>query len=344
MMTNPLSVGVIGCGFFAQNHLHSWKNLAADGARLAAVCDIDPAKAKAAAETFGAPRWYSGVDRMLAEEKLDLVDIVTRVETHEEMVERTLAARIPTIVQKPFGLDLAAGEAMARAAAAAGVFLAVHENFRFQAPLRRIRELLGAGTIGAPSWARISFRTAYDIYRTQPYLMHEKRFILIDLGVHVLDLARVYLGEVERLSAETQRRDPRVSGEDTATMLLKHRAGGVSVVDCSYDARRLPDTFPETLVEIEGPKGAIVLKPGMKLEVTAGDRMTAEDADASVLDWAARPWHVVQESVFATCAHMLAAVLAGREAETSAADNLKTFALAEAAYESMRTGRAIPMG
>jgi D-apiose dehydrogenase len=343
-MTYPLSVGVIGCGFFAQNHLHSWKNLAADGARLAAVCDIDPAKAKAAAETFGAPRWYSDADRMLADEKLDLVDIVTRVETHREMVERTLAARIPTIVQKPFGLDLAAGEAMAKAAADAGVFLAVHENFRFQAPLRRIRELLAAGTIGAPSWARISFRTAYDIYRTQPYLMREKRFILIDLGVHVLDLARVYLGEAERLSAETQQRDPRVSGEDTATVLLKHRAGGVSVVDCSYDARRLPDTFPETLVEIEGPKGAIVLKPGMKLEVTVGDRMTSEDVDAPVLDWAARPWHVVQESVFATCAHMLAAVLAGREAETSAADNLKTFALAEAAYQSMRTGRAIRMG
>ena len=171
--------------------------------------------------------------------------------------------------------------------------------------------------------------------------MREKRFILIDLGVHVLDMARVYLGEVERLSAETQRRDPRVSGEDTATMLLKHRGGGVSMVDCSYDAKRVPDVFPETLVEIEGTKGAILLKPGLKLEVTSGGRMTEEDADAPVLDWAARPWHVVQESVFATCAHMLAAVLAKREAETSAVDNLKTFALAEAAYESMRTGRAI---
>lgn len=342
-MGYPLNVGVIGCGFFAQNHLHSWKSLAVDGARLTAVCDIDPAKAKAAAETFGAERWYTDAEHMLAEERLDLVDIVTRVETHREMVTRTIARRIPTIVQKPFGLDLAEGQAMAKMAAEAGVFLAVHENFRFQAPLRRIRELLQAGRIGEPSWARISFRTAYDIYRTQPYLMREQRFILIDLGVHVLDMARVYLGEVERLSAETQRRDPRVSGEDTATMLLKHRAGGVSMVDCSYDAKRLPDLFPETLVEIEGTKGAILLKPGLKLEVTSEGRMTEEDADAPLLDWAARPWHVVQESVFATCAHMLAAILAKREAETSAADNLKTFALAEAAYESMRTGRAIAM-
>ena len=226
-MADPLRVGVIGCGFFAQNHLHSWKSLAGEGASLTAVCDINPAKAKAAAETFGAQHWYSDVDRMLAAEKLDLVDIVTRVETHEEMVGRTIAARIPTIVQKPFGPDLAASEAMAKAAAAAGVFLAVHENFRFQAPFRRIAALLRAGAIGQPSWARISFRTAYDIYRTQPYLLREERFILIDLGVHVLDLARVFLGEVAHLSAETQRRDPRVAGEDTATMLLRHRGGGV---------------------------------------------------------------------------------------------------------------------
>ena len=98
-MADPLRVGVIGCGFFAQNHLHSWKSLGGEGASLTAVCDIDPAKAKAAAETFGAQHWYSDVDRMLAAEKLDLVDIVTRVETHEEMVGRTIAARIPTIVQ-----------------------------------------------------------------------------------------------------------------------------------------------------------------------------------------------------------------------------------------------------
>jgi len=116
------------------------------------------------------------------------------------------------------------------------------------------------------------------------------------------------------------------------------------VVDCSYDARRLPDVFPETRVEIEGPKGAILLKPALKLEVTVEGRMTEEDGDAPLLDWAARPWHVVQESVQATCAHMLAAIRAGREAETSAADNPKTFALAEAAYESMRTARAIPIG
>ena len=340
-MTDQIAVAVIGCGFFSQNHLHSWKDLAAQGVKLAAVCDLDADKAKAAAEKFGVPNWYSDVDQMLREETLGLVDIVTRVETHEAVVGQMIVRRIPTIVQKPFGPDYRACRAMTDAARSAGVFLAVHENFRFQTPMRKIREVLRSGIIGKPSWARISFRTGYDIYKGQPYLLREDRFVIIDLGVHVLDLARAFLGEVEHLSAETQRRNPNVRGEDTATMMLKHRSGAVSVVECTYEARRVPDIFPETRIEIEGPKGSILLKPGSILEVTVNGTMTSQNADAPVLDWAERPWHIVQESVLATCAEMLAALKEGRPADTAAQDNAKTFALCEAAYRSASSGQAI---
>jgi predicted dehydrogenase len=335
------AVGVIGCGFFAQNHLHAWTDLRSKGVEIAAVCDVDEAKARAAADKFGVENWYKDAETMFRQQRLDLVDIVTRVETHRDVVGQAIRHRVPTIVQKPFGPDLAACRAMAEEAQKAGVFLAVHENFRFQVPMRKIAELLRAGTIGAPSWGRVSFRTGYDIYKGQPYLAHEERFVLIDLGVHVLDMARVLLGEAERLSAELQRRNPNVRGEDTATMLLRHKSGAVSIVECTYESRRLPDVFPETLLEIEGPKGAIILKPGSVLEVTSAGKTTTHDVDAPVLNWAERPWHIIQESVLATCDHMLDAVRAGRPADTSAADNVRTFSLVEAAYEAAASGRAV---
>jgi predicted dehydrogenase len=206
------SLAVIGCGFFAQNHLNSWKDLFTKGVDIVAVCDIDPAKAQAAAQRFGVPHWHSDAEAMFRAHKLDLVDIVTQVATHRDLVERAIRHRVAAIVQKPFGLDIAACRAMADAARKANVFLAVHENFRFQTPMRKIIELLQQGTIGEPNWARVSFRTGYDIYRGQPYLMKEERFALMDLGVHVMDLARVFMGEVTHLSAELQRRNPNVRG------------------------------------------------------------------------------------------------------------------------------------
>ena len=47
-------IGLIGCGFYAQNHLHAWSDLRAEGADLVAVCDLDQTKAEAAAKKFGA--------------------------------------------------------------------------------------------------------------------------------------------------------------------------------------------------------------------------------------------------------------------------------------------------
>jgi len=336
-MTN---IALIGCGFFAANHLHAWRDLASEGANLVAVCDIDPAKAEAAAGQFGVPRWYQDAATMFAAERVDLVDIATRMDTHRGLVEMAVGRGIATIVQKPFAPTWDDCVAMVEAARKAGVFLAVHENFRFQTPMLKVAEVLRSGAIGEPSWARISFRTGYDIYRNQPYFYGEERFAILDVGIHVLDLLRVFMGEAVRVSCETQKRNPKVKAEDTATMILRHATGAVSIVECTYEARKLPDPFPQTLVEIEGPLGAVVVKPGLVMEVTSGGSMTSQTIGSPLLPWTSEPWHVAQESVLITCRHMLESFRAGRDAATSGADNLRTYALVEAAYRSAASGRA----
>ena len=53
-MSKVNRIGVLGCGFFAQNHLNAWKDLRTQGVQIVAVCDTDPAKAAKAAQEFGA--------------------------------------------------------------------------------------------------------------------------------------------------------------------------------------------------------------------------------------------------------------------------------------------------
>ena len=312
-----------------------------EGAELVAVCDLDPAKAEAAAREFGVPHWYRDFDEMLATEKIDLLDVVTRMDTHRALVGKAIAKGIATICQKPFAPNWEDAVAMTSAAEKAGVFLAVHENFRFQAPLMRVRQVLDAGEIGPPSWARISFRTGYDIYSGQPYFYDETRFIILDLGVHTLDVARYFLGEVDHLSCEAQRRNPKVKAEDTVTALLRHTSGAVSVNEFTYESRKLPDAFPQTIVEIEGPRGAIVVEPGYVMHVTVDGNTRSEQLNTPLLPWTSHPWHVAQESVLNTCRHILNAYRFGRPASVSAADNLKTYALVEACYEAAETGKSV---
>lgn len=332
-------IGVIGCGFYAPNHLNAWAALAHEGAELAAVCDRDAAAAERAGRAFGVP-FYADAGAMLDAEGLDLVDIVTRHETHRPLAELAIGRGVATIVQKPFAPSFEDAAAIVAAAEAAGVWLAVHENFRYAAPMRNLARIVASGAIGTPSWARIAFRTHYDVYRTQPYFYDEERFVIADVGIHVLDVARYLLGEVARIACETQRRNPKVRAEDTATMLLRHASGATSVVDCSYEARRNPDPFPETMVEIEGDRGSIVTLPGCRARVTADNLVWEEETGAPLLPWTTRPWHVSQEGAFGACRHFLAAFRAGLPAETSGADNLRTFALVDAAYRAAATGAA----
>lgn len=334
------AIGVVGCGFFARFHLNAWRDLARDGAELVAVCDLDAAKAEAAGREFGV-RWYTDASRMFATEKLDLVDIATRMETHLELVGHAIAARVPIVVQKPIAPGWDEAVAIVKAANDAGIFLAVHENFRFQAPFRQAARLIREGAIGSPTWARIAFRTGLDVYANQPYFLNEKRLVILDVGIHILDLARVLVGEVARISCETQRRNPRVRAEDTATMLLRHTNGAVTVAECTYENRRIPGSGIETLAEIEGPDGAIVIDVGCRLTVTASATAKTLEFNPPPLAWADPVLHVVQESVVQTCAHVLTALRAGRDADTSGADNLRTFALVEAAYSAAAERRAV---
>lgn len=332
-----MRVALIGCGFFARNHLNAWRDMRKDGIELVAVCDIDPAKAEAAARDFGVPKHYTDAAALFAGEKLDAVDIATRMDTHADMVALALKHGVRPIVQKPFAPEIATCIDMVRSAESAGIAMAVHENFRFQTPMQKVKEVLDSGVIGEVSWARLTFRSGYDVYRTQPYFHIEKRFAILDVGIHILDLARFFLGEVAHLSCETQRRNAKNAGEDTVTTMLRHTSGCVSLVEFTYESRQVPEVFPQTLLAFEGPRGAVKLMEDYRLVVTVDGKTTESSVDASVLPWAERPWHVVQESVLNTQRAIVGAWKAGREAETSGADNLKTFELAEASYLAAET-------
>ena len=155
----------------------------------------------------------------------------------------------------------------------------------------------------------------------------------------MLDLARFFMGEVARISCETQQRNPKVRGEDTATMLLRHESGGVSVVECTYEARRNPDPFPETLVEIEGDARLDHRRPGCRMTVTSDGVASEKDIGAPLLSWTSHPWHVSQEGAFGACRHFLDCLQRGVAAETSAQDNLQSYALVDAAYRAASEAR-----
>ena len=332
---------LIGCGFFAENHLNAWREL--DGVEIVAVCDMDRRKAEATARKFGVARTYADAGEMLSAERPDFVDIVTTVGSHRALVELAARHRVPAICQKPFAATIEDGEAMVQACREAGVPLMVHENFRWQTPLMAVRAAMDAGRIGTPFFGRISFRHDYDIYKGQPYLAEDPRLAIMDVGIHLLDVARFYFGEVRRLACTVQRVNPRVKGEDAATMLLEHASGATTIVDCSFYTHLDPNPFPETLVDVDGSSGSIRLAQGYRMTVATAGSSREENVDAELRGWTERPWHVVQDSVLNIQRHWIECLATGKEPATSGADNLRTLKLVIAAYQAAASGNTIPI-
>jgi predicted dehydrogenase len=335
----PLRGGLVGCGFFALNQLHAWRDIA--GAGIVAICDRDPARLALVGDQFGIARRYTDAEAMLAAEQLAFVDIATTLPSHRPLVELAARYRVPVICQKPFAASLADARAMVAICADAGVPLMVHENFRWQSAIRAVRAAIDAGEIGKPFWGRVSFRSAYDVFSGQPYLAEGERFIVEDLGIHALDVARYLFGDAQGLVARTRRVNPKIRGEDVATIMLDHAEGVTSVVDCSYATVLAEEPFPETLIEVDGTEGTIRLGAGYRLTVATRRGSRHADVSPPLLPWASRPWHNIQESVAAIQAHWVECLRNGREPDTSGRDNLQTLALVEATYASAASGAVV---
>ena len=323
--------GLIGCGFFSINHLHAWRGV--EGASIVALCDRDPTRLAAAGDQFDIASRYADAEDMLAKEELDFVDIATTVSSHRSLVEMAARRGVGVICQKPFAPSMDDANAMVAACQDADVPLMVHENFRWQSAIQAVGDIARSGEIGEPFWGRLSFRSAFDVFSGQPYLAKGERFIIEDL-----------FGDVAAATARTLRVNPDIRGEDVATILLDHRNGVTSIIDCSYATRLAVEPFPETLIEIDGSTGSIRLGQGYQLVVTNADGVRRQDLSPPLLPWASRPWHNIQESVQAIQQHWVDCLRAGREPATSGRDNLKTLALVEAAYRSAKTRETVEVG
>ncbi|UIJ47478.1 Gfo/Idh/MocA family oxidoreductase [Sphingomonas cannabina] len=330
---------LIGCGFFAANQLHAWRDL--EGVEIVAICDTDATRLAVTGDQFGIVRRYIDAAEMLAAEKLDFVDIATTPPSHRALVELAARHRLPVICQKPLAATYADAEAMVAACAAAGVPMMVHENFRWQAPIRALRTVIDEGRIGTPFFARFAFRSGFDVYAAQPYLAEGERFIIEDLGIHILDVARFVMGEAATLACRIQRVNPAIRGEDVATIMLGHAGGATSIVDCSYATPIHDELFPQTLIEVDGDRGRLKLEANYRLTIEDRDSLEVHDVAPPLLSWAERPWHGIQESVAAIQRHWVECLAAGCEPDTSGRDNLRTLALVDAAYRSAAEGRTI---
>jgi len=335
-----LRCGMIGAGFWARFQLPGWYETG--GVDCVAVYNRTRSRAEWLAARFQIPRVYDDAEEMLRKEQLEFVDIVTGVETHAPFVELAARHRLPVICQKPMAVSLAEAERMVAVCREAGVPLYINENWRWQTPIRALKQVLDSGVIGTPFRARIDMISGFPVFANQPFLKELEEFILTDLGSHTLDTARFLFGEARSLYCTTQQVHTDIRGEDCATILLNMDSGMSVVVEMAYAENHLErDRFPETAIFVEGNAGSAELALDHWIRVTTEEGTHIRRVPPPRYEWADPAYDVVHSSIVPCQANLLAALRGEGQAETSGEDNLKTVRLVFGCYESARTNQVV---
>ena len=333
-----LSFGILGTGYWSRYQLAAWREL--PGARCVGLYNRTRAKAERLAREFGVPAVYDDPTRLIQSEKPDFLDIITDVATHRHFVELAASHRVPVICQKPLAPALADARAMLEACRRAGVPLFVHENWRWQTPLRELKRVLDTGVVGRVFRARVTYSNSFPVFDNQPFLRELDQFILTDIGTHILDSTRMLFGEARTLFCRTTRVHPDIRGEDVATVMLGMVSGATVTCEMSYASRVEHDRFPETYVFVEGDRGSVELGPDYWIRVTTARGTESVRRPPPRYPWADPRYELSQSSGVACNANLLGALQGTAPAETTGEDNLKTLELVFACYDSARTGRA----
>jgi predicted dehydrogenase len=337
-----LKFAIFGTGFWSLYQIPAWLELG--GAKPVAAYNRTAARAAAVARQFGIPRVYGDPEELLANENagLDFVDIITAVETHAPLVRLAAKYKVPVICQKPMSTDLASAEGMAAACREAGVPLYIHENWRWQAPVRALKQALDAGRIGAPFRARIDMISGFPVFENQPFLKELEQFILTDLGSHTLDAARFLFGEASSLYCQIHKVHPDIRGEDVATVMMRMGQGVMVTVNMAYAGNYLErEAFPQTFAFIEGERGSLELGPDYWLRETTEAGTYLRRAPPPRYAWADPAYGVVHASIVACNANLLSALRGEGKAETTGEDNLKTVRLVFGAYDSANEDKVV---
>jgi myo-inositol 2-dehydrogenase/D-chiro-inositol 1-dehydrogenase len=308
-------------------------NLAASGrARLKHVVDVHAPAAQALAAQHGAQ--VSSTEAALADPEVGAVIVASSTDTHADLVIAAARAGKAIFCEKPIDLSLARVDACIAEVKRAGVPMLVGFNRRFDPSFAELRRRIGAGAIGAVEQVVITSR---DPGPPPVAYIKVSGGLFRDMTIHDFDMARWMLGEepVEVFAYGTNLVDPAIGAAgdvDSAMVLLKTESGRMAHIN---NSRRASYGYDQR-IEVHGSAGRLI----------AGNRTptTVELADAQAVA-ADKPLHFFLER-YADAYRIelnafLDAVAKGTPMPVGAEDGRQALVLADAAVESLRTGRPV---
>lgn len=304
-------IAVIGVGGWGKNHVRVLKELGC----LAAICDLDAARAKEMASKHGTQA-YSSIDEMLGKELLDGCLVCTPTKTHAAVAKKMMEHGVNAFVEKPMSFSSKECEEMMQVAEKKKVILTSGYVERFNPAVSDARKLIEGGMYGDPMMI--------EFHRENRMPLHIKDVgIIYDTSVHDIDTAMFLFGS--RPNVVFARAGKRFhSFEDFATIMLGFEGQKVAIIASNWLTPKKVRTFSAVCTD----------------GIITGDFLTQEiridHAEATIT-----PRRQFQEPLTLELQNFREAIEGKSKIVVTAADATNVTRVAEAAILSSNTGSPV---
>jgi predicted dehydrogenase len=355
---SKIKVGIIGTGGISHVHMSGYKRLS-DKVEIAAVCDIDENKVRDYANRYGAAKYYLDYNEMLEKEKLDAVSVTTWNSEHKSATIAALNAGADVLCEKPMAMNAKEAVEMEEAAIKNNKILMIGFVRRYGNDAAIIKDFIDNGFMGDIYYAKATYLRRNGC---PGGWFGDKNYSgggpLIDLGVHVMDLARYLAGCPTPVSAygasfsnlginrakganAAVGYDLAAGGggirkfehnvEDLAVAMIKFDNGFTLSVEASFNLNIRNDVGT---IELYGTKSGIKIDPGVELfSDMHGHFVNIQPAENSSLSF---------DGLFENeVAHFINCVENKKQPLSTANDGVVLMKMIDAIYESARTGSEV---
>ena len=253
-MSMDIGFGIVGAGMVARYHARAISATA--GARLAAVCRADAARADEAAAELGVP-CEASLEALLERSDVDAVCLCTPSGLHAEQAVAAARAGKHVLVEKPMALRLADADAMVAACRDAGVRLGVALQRRTDPDIRALHDAIRAGELGRMvlGTATVPYFRPQSYYESAPWRgtwALDGGGALMNQGIHLVDLLLWLIGgEAEVVGASGGAAHHAIEVEDCVVATLRFACGARGTIVATTAAA---PGFPHR-VEVYGSQG-----------------------------------------------------------------------------------------
>jgi len=323
--------GLLGCGRIGRVHAAS---LAANPRSELAVA-YDPFEA-AAGEVVARHGGTATTDPQVVfdDDTVDAVIIASPTPTHVDLLVRAVRAGKAVLCEKPIDLDLARVDACAAELDGLEATVMVGFNRRFDPSFRAVRDRVAAGEIGRLEQLTIVSR---DPAPPPVSYIEESGGLFRDMTIHDLDMARFFLGEVVGVTATGANLvDPAIAAAgdiDSAVLVLRGSSGALATIT---NSRRCTYGYDQRL-EAFGSDGMLSVANQLPTSVRYSGAGLTEAAEPYLNFFLDR----YATAYAAELDHLLDRMADGTAPSPGFADGRAALVLADAALESLRTGRTV---